>query len=132
MDEHDVSWVRTEMALAQPAPASQTGIVGWARKNLLATPLDGILTVLALLAVAWVLPQILNWALFSAQWTGVDRTACLTASQGGAHPAGLLRGASPSRNVSRSTGLGAGEVSVTTGIFISVLSPLPALVSSVT
>ena len=88
MDEHDVSWVRTEMALAQPAPASQTGIVGWARKNLLATPLDGILTVLALLAVAWVLPQILNWALFSAQWTGVDRTACLTASQGGAHPDG--------------------------------------------
>ncbi len=25
MDEHDLSWVRTEMALAQAAPSSQVG-----------------------------------------------------------------------------------------------------------
>jgi general L-amino acid transport system permease protein len=88
MDEHDVSWVRTEMALAEAAPLSEAGIVAWVRKNLFATPVDSVLTVLALLLVAWALPQILGWAIFNAQWTGTDRTACLTADQGGTLPAG--------------------------------------------
>ena len=88
MDEHDVSWVRTEMALAEAAPRSEAGIVAWVRKNLFATPVDSVLTVLALLLVAWALPQILGWAVFNAQWTGTDRTACLTTDQGGTLPAG--------------------------------------------
>jgi len=88
MAHQDVSWVRNEMATAQPAPASQAGIGAWARKNLFATPVDSVLTVLAALVVAWVLPNLLNWALFSAQWTGVDRTACLTTAQGGIQPEG--------------------------------------------
>jgi general L-amino acid transport system permease protein len=65
MDEHDVSWVRTEMALAEAAPLSEAGIVAWVRKNLFATPVDSVLTVLALLLVAWALPQILGWAIFN-------------------------------------------------------------------
>ncbi|MGN6307858.1 MAG: amino acid ABC transporter permease, partial [Mesorhizobium sp.] len=60
MQEHDMSWVRTEMALAQAAPRSQVGFGAWVRRNLFATPVDSVLTVLALLAVAWALPQILN------------------------------------------------------------------------
>jgi len=88
MQEHDMSWVRTEMALAQEAPRSESGLGAWVRKNLFATPGDSILTVLSLLVVAWVLPQILNWAIFNAIWTGADRTACLTVDQGGALPAG--------------------------------------------
>ena len=88
MDEHDMSWVRTEMALAETAPLSEAGIVAWVRKNLFATPVDSLLTVLALLFVAWALPQILGWAIFNAQWTGADRTACLTADQGGSLPVG--------------------------------------------
>ena len=54
MDEHDISWVRTEMALAQAAPRSEAGLGAWVRKNLFATPVDSVLTVLALLFVAWV------------------------------------------------------------------------------
>jgi general L-amino acid transport system permease protein len=88
MQEHDMSWVRTEMALAQEAPRSESGLGAWVRKNLFATPGDSILTVLSLLIVAWILPQILNWAIFNAVWTGADRTACLTVDQGGALPAG--------------------------------------------
>jgi len=88
MDEHDLSWVRTEMALAQAAPSSQVGATAWIRKNLFATPVDSALTILAALAVAYFLPMILNWLLFSAQWTGADRTACLTVAQGGSHPDG--------------------------------------------
>jgi len=88
MDEHDLSWVRTEMALAQAAPSSQVGPGAWVRRNLFATPVDAVLTILAALVVAYFLPMILNWLLFSAQWTGTDRTACLTVAQGGSHPDG--------------------------------------------
>ncbi len=88
MQEHDMSWVRTEMALAQAAPRSQVGAGAWLRRNLFATPLDSALTVLALLAIAWALPQILNWVFFNAVWSGADRTACLTTEQGGQLPAG--------------------------------------------
>ena len=69
MGQHDTSWVRTEMTLAQPAPASQAGIAAWVRKNLFATPFDSVLTILAALVVAWALPNLLNWVLFSAQWS---------------------------------------------------------------
>ena len=88
MQEHDTSWVRTEMALAQAAPRSEVGPGAWARKNLFATPLDAALTILAALALAWALPQILNWLFFSAVWSGADRTACLTTDQGGQLPVG--------------------------------------------
>jgi general L-amino acid transport system permease protein len=88
MQEHDISWVRTEMALAEAAPRSQAGLGAWVRKNLFATPFDSVLTIIALLAVASLLPRILDWLFFSAVWTGTDRTACLTTEQGGQLPAG--------------------------------------------
>ena len=88
MQEHDLSWVRTEMALAQAAPRSEVGPLAWARKSLFATPVDSALTIIAALALAWALPQMLNWAFFSAVWSGADRTACLTTEQGGYLPAG--------------------------------------------
>ncbi len=88
MQEHDLSWVRTEMVLAQAAPSSQVGLTAWVRKNLFATPVDSVLTVLAALVIAWTLPQILNWLFFSAVWSGADRTACLTTDQGGQLPVG--------------------------------------------
>jgi general L-amino acid transport system permease protein len=88
MQEHDSSWVRTEMALAQAAPRDQVGVSAWLRKNLFATPADSVLTAIAALAIAWFIPQILNWLFFSAVWSGADRTACLTVEQGGQLPAG--------------------------------------------
>ncbi|HEY6630180.1 MAG TPA: amino acid ABC transporter permease [Rhizobiaceae bacterium] len=88
MQEHDMSWVRTEMTLAEPAPRSEAGLGAWVRKNLFATPVDSVLTVLGLLLATWALSQILGWALFNAVWTGSDRTACLTVDQGGELPSG--------------------------------------------
>ena len=58
MDEHDLSWVRTEMALAQAAPRSAVGPAAWVRKNLFASIPDTILSVVAVIAIAWFLPQI--------------------------------------------------------------------------
>lgn len=84
----NVGYVRTEMALPQPAPPRDRGPIAWMRKNLFASPIDSALTVLgALLAAAIVVPFI-QWALINAQWTGTDRTFCSTVAQGGIQPDG--------------------------------------------
>jgi general L-amino acid transport system permease protein len=73
----DLFFVRQEEAPAAPPPVRQVGLVGWLRKNLFASPGDALLTVLALLFLAWTLPKLLEWAFFDAVWTGTDRSACL-------------------------------------------------------
>ncbi|TIV01089.1 MAG: amino acid ABC transporter permease [Mesorhizobium sp.] len=88
MQEHDMSWVRTEMTLAQPAPPGERGAYAWVRKNLTASVGDTILTILGIAIVAWILPQVINWAFINAVWTGPDRTVCVTVSQGGIQPDG--------------------------------------------
>ncbi|PWJ93067.1 MULTISPECIES: amino acid ABC transporter permease [Mesorhizobium] len=88
MQEHDMSWVRTEMVLAQPAPAGVTGFSAWVRKNLIASAGDTILTIAGIALVALILPQIINWAFINAVWTGPDRTVCATVAQGGVQPDG--------------------------------------------
>ncbi|MET2827511.1 amino acid ABC transporter permease [Mesorhizobium shangrilense] len=88
MQEHDTSWVRTEMASAQTAPLSERGIVAWARKNLFASTGDTVLTIVGILLVALFLPPLLDWAFVQAQWTGNDRTFCATVAQGGIQPNG--------------------------------------------
>ncbi|TIQ28411.1 MAG: amino acid ABC transporter permease [Mesorhizobium sp.] len=88
MQEHDMSWVRTEMALAQPAPPTERGAYAWVRKNLIGSVGDTILTILGIAIVAWILPQVINWAFINAQWTGPNRSVCATVSQGGVQPDG--------------------------------------------
>jgi general L-amino acid transport system permease protein len=88
MQEHDMSWVRTEMVLAQPAPAGVRGSGAWVRKNLVGSAGDTILTVIGIALVALILPQVVNWAFINAQWTGPDRTVCATVAQGGIQPDG--------------------------------------------
>jgi general L-amino acid transport system permease protein len=88
MQEHDMSWVRTERALAQPAPAGERGAVAWVRTNLIGSTGDAILTILGIVVVLWVLPQVINWAFINAQWTGPNRSVCATIAQGGVQPDG--------------------------------------------
>jgi general L-amino acid transport system permease protein len=88
MQEHDLSFVRVEMALAQSAPPSERGLGAWIRKNLIASTGDTILTIIGIVLVAMILPQVINWAFISAQWTGADRTVCATVAQGGIQPEG--------------------------------------------
>ncbi|MEO5325565.1 amino acid ABC transporter permease [Mesorhizobium sp. CC13] len=88
MSQTDLSYVRTEMALPQPAPPRERGPVAWIRKNLFANPFDSVLTILGLLLVVAIVPPLINWALIQAQWTGTDRTFCATVAQGGIHPEG--------------------------------------------
>ncbi|MEJ6781574.1 amino acid ABC transporter permease [Aminobacter sp. Piv2-1] len=88
MSQTDLSYVRTEMALPQPAPPRERGPVAWIRKNLFANPFDSVLTILGMLLVVAIVPPLVDWALIQAQWTGTDRTFCATVVQGGIHPEG--------------------------------------------
>lgn len=88
MTQTDLSWVRTEMAQAMPAPAGERGLVAWVRKNLFSSVGDTILTLVGLVLVAMILPPIIDWAFVQAQWTGPDRSVCATVAQGGIQPDG--------------------------------------------
>ncbi|MCL6708006.1 amino acid ABC transporter permease [Pseudomonas sp. R2.Fl] len=84
----DVSFVRGDMLPAQPAPISTSNVGGWIRTNLLATPKDIVLTVIALAALAWTLPGVIDWLFIQAAWVGSDRSVCATLVQGGVQPDG--------------------------------------------
>ncbi|WP_395447400.1 amino acid ABC transporter permease [Aminobacter sp. UC22_36] len=88
MSQNDLHYVRTEMALPQPAPLRERGPVAWVRKNLFANPFDSVLTIIGLVVVAMIVPPLFNWAFVNAQWTGTDRTFCATVAQGGIQPDG--------------------------------------------
>ncbi|MGB3386587.1 MAG: amino acid ABC transporter permease [Pseudaminobacter sp.] len=88
MQGHDVSYVRTEMVDAQTAPVSERGLIRWIRENLIATPIDAVLTIVSIALIVYFLPSALRWLFIDAQWTGTDRTFCATVAQGGAQPDG--------------------------------------------
>ena len=54
----DIAFVRSEIATAQPAPRSESGAVAWVRKNLFASLSDSILTIVAILFLLWIVPQL--------------------------------------------------------------------------
>ncbi|MBY5587923.1 amino acid ABC transporter permease [Rhizobium leguminosarum] len=88
MSVADKPFVRTSILAAEPPPPGERGAVAWIRHNLLATPKDVILTILALALIAWAVPQLVNWLFIQAVWSGPDRTFCATTLQGGIQPDG--------------------------------------------
>ncbi len=59
-----------------PPPASTIGVVGWLRRNLFSSPLNIVLTLLAVYLLFVTLPPLLRWAFLDASWRGDDREAC--------------------------------------------------------
>ena len=88
MQEHDLTFVRAEMVLAQKPPRSASGFVHWAQTNLFATIPDTILTVFGLLLTAVIVVPLVRWGFVNAVWTGTDRSFCATVAQGGIQPDG--------------------------------------------
>jgi general L-amino acid transport system permease protein len=84
----NISYVRQTFIAAEKPPLAESTVIGWARKNLFASVTDTILTLIAAAAILYFIPRALNWLFISAAWTGVDRTACTTAAQGGIQPDG--------------------------------------------
>jgi general L-amino acid transport system permease protein len=75
-------FVRTADEASLPPPRNTVGPVHWLRVNLFSTPLNSVLTILALLLLAWVLPPIFEWAFIKAAWNGSNREACVAADGG--------------------------------------------------
>lgn len=80
--------VRTSMLAQSPMPIAETGLIRWVRKNLLATPKDVALTVVAFALIFYAASHLINWLVVQAVWIGTDRTFCATTAQGGIQPEG--------------------------------------------
>ena len=59
-----------------PAPVSTTGVVGWLRANMFSSPLNTAFSIIFVLVLAWLLPQLFEWAVVDAVWSGKDREDC--------------------------------------------------------
>ncbi len=59
-----------------PPPASTVGVLGWLRTNLFSSWFSAVLTLLALYLLYVIIPPILDWAFFSADFTGTSREDC--------------------------------------------------------
>ncbi len=82
-------YIRTQMLAQEAPPTKTTGLGAWLRQNLFATPKDAALTIIALLVLAWLVPDAINWLFIKAVWAGSDRTVCATTEQlGGIQPIG--------------------------------------------
>lgn len=81
-------FVRTEFVAPMRPPLGETGVIGWVRKNLFSSPLNSVLTLLALFLVWIVIPPMLRFAFVDAAWSGVSRLDCADPAQGGNRPEG--------------------------------------------
>ena len=60
----------------QPPPRTTVGAVGWLRSNLFSNWFNTLLTLLAIYLVWLIVPPLLQWAFFQADWTGTTRADC--------------------------------------------------------
>ena len=58
------------------APSIEVGIRGWLRNNLFSSPLNTLLTLLALYLVYTLLPPAFSWLFLDADWLGESRADC--------------------------------------------------------
>lgn len=61
-----------------PPPTLEVGLLGWLRKNLFSNWSDTAMTIVALLALAWLVPPLFDWLFFDAVWSGSGSKDCLT------------------------------------------------------
>jgi general L-amino acid transport system permease protein len=62
----DISFVRSEIEEARPAPIRTSGIGAWLHKNLFATPSDTILTLFGALFLLWIVPPLYGFVIGNA------------------------------------------------------------------
>ena len=59
-----------------PPPRLSVGVIGWLRSNLFSNWFNTLLTLLAIYLVWLIVPPLLQWAVFQADWTGTSRADC--------------------------------------------------------
>jgi general L-amino acid transport system permease protein len=77
-----IAYVRTEESPTMAPPLTSTGVVGWFKENLFATPRDTVFTIFTFLLLLWMVPPIIDWAFISAVWTGDGREDCIVPGAG--------------------------------------------------
>ncbi|AGA64877.1 Glutamate Aspartate transport system permease protein GltK [Liberibacter crescens BT-1] len=76
-------FIRKELLPEAVAPKNHRGVLGWIRLSFFSTPKDSLLTILSLIILYFILPEIIHWLFIDAVWTGTDRSVCATTIQGG-------------------------------------------------
>lgn len=61
-------------------PVSTSGPIAWVRINLMSTPLNTVMTLIAAYVLYQLLPPILNWVIFDASFAGDDASSCQASS----------------------------------------------------
>jgi len=64
-----------------PPPPGTVGLVGWLRRNLFSSVVNSVLTIGTIAFLVWLIPTVLNWAVFSATTWGDDRSFCQMSRQ---------------------------------------------------
>ncbi|MDE0024923.1 MAG: amino acid ABC transporter permease [Spirochaetaceae bacterium] len=67
---------REDLVPGRPAPVTTVGLLGWLRANLFASWFNTILTIAAVLVLWRIVPPLLGWALFEADFSGVTGEEC--------------------------------------------------------
>ena len=70
---------RADMLPGRPAPVTTVGVLGWLRANLFSSWLNTLLTVAGLLLLWRIVPPLLGWALFNADFSGTTGEECTAA-----------------------------------------------------
>ena len=65
-------------AVAQPAPRSTVGPIAWLRENLFSSIPNAIITLVIIYMLFRVVPGIVDWMFFSADWSGSKQDACVS------------------------------------------------------
>jgi general L-amino acid transport system permease protein len=74
------------MTQRHPPRVPLPGPVEWLRENLFSTPMNSVLTLVALFLVYWIVVPFFQWAIVDAAWSGTTREACLARQDGACWP----------------------------------------------
>ena len=70
---------RADMLPGRPAPVTTIGVLGWLRANLFSDWKNTLLTLVGLLVLWRVVPPLLGWAIFNADFSGTTGAECTAA-----------------------------------------------------
>jgi len=87
------AYLRTEMVPSKAPPSSETGFIGWFKKNLFSSWLSGILTIFGLYIAYLAISTIFQFTVLDAIWSGESGKDCRYVDDGGLVPAGQAIGA---------------------------------------
>jgi general L-amino acid transport system permease protein len=80
------SFIRDDLVAEREAPIKTTGLIGFVRTRLFASPAYVLLTIVSALLIWFTVIPALRFLLVDAVWQGSDRDACLAQNAG--HPVG--------------------------------------------